>query len=356
MQNNENASNKTTIVSPVASPVASPVRRATIVGTGFYVPERVVKNQYFNDLYKKDIDTFLKEQRNIFERRWMAPEQTTSDLIVPAAEQALKNAGITAKDLDLIIVATDTPDYLSPSTAAVTQFKLGATKAGTFDINSACAGFVTAVDVGSKYIATDAKYKNVLVVGAYGMSKYLNMDDFKISTLFADGASAAVLRASQDDTGILSSELYTDGQYHDYMGLYAGGTYKPLSHEVIEKREHLLNFAKKIPIETNGTHWPRLTRIILDRLHKQPADIKHFFLTQININSINEAMDNLGLPRTKSHNVMDRFGYTGSAAVGMALADAVQAHKLKKGDLIFMLGSGGGLSMAALAMTWSYDT
>lgn len=330
--------------------------KATIRGTGLYVPEKIVKNQYFNDLYKKDIDTFLREQRNIFERRWMAPEQATSDLIVPAANEAMKNAGITAKDVDLIVVATDTPDYMSPSTAAVVQYKLGATNAGTFDINSACAGFVTALDLASKYIIADRKYKNILVVGAYGMSKYLNFDDFKIATLFADGASAAIVSPSSDETGILASELYTDGQYHDYMGVYAGGTHQPITHQVVENKGHLLNFAKKIPIETNGTHWPRLTHKLMDRIHKSPQEIKHFFLTQININSINEALDNLNLPRTLSHNVMDKFGYTGSAAVGMALADAVRQHKLKKGDLIVLLGSGGGLSMAALTMQWGYDT
>jgi 3-oxoacyl-[acyl-carrier-protein] synthase-3 len=332
------------------------IRRATIVGTGMHAPEKVVKNDFFNKLYNKDINTFLIQQRNIFERHYMAEDQATSDLIIPAANQAMKNAGIEAKDLDLIVVATDTPDYVSPSTAAVVQYKLGAVNAGTFDINSACAGFVTAVDLASKYIAADAKYKNILVVGAYGMSKFLNWDDFKIATLFADGASAAVMQPSKDSSGILSSELYTDGQYHDYMGVYGGGTHLPVTHQVIESKGHLLNFAKKIPIETNGTHWPRLTRILLDRIHKKPEDISHFFLTQININSIYEALDNLGLPRSRSHNIMDRFGYTGSAAVGMCLADAVANHKLKKGDLIFMLGSGGGLSMAALAMEWGYDT
>jgi 3-oxoacyl-[acyl-carrier-protein] synthase-3 len=331
-------------------------RRATIVGTGMSVPERVVPNQYFNEMYKKDIDTFLREQRNIYQRHWMSPEQATSDLIVPAAEEAMKNAGITAKDIDLIVVATDTPDYLSPSTAAVVQHKLRATQAGTFDINSACAGFVTALDLASKYIVADSNYENILVVGAYGMSKYLNFDDFKIATLFADGASAAVVRASKDETGILASELYTDGQYHDYMGIYGGGTYLPITHKVIENKGHLLNFAKKIPIETNGTHWPRLTQILLDRIHKKPKDIKHFFLTQININSIHEALDKLEVSRSLSHNVMDRFGYTGSAAVGMCAADAARSRKLKKGDLVLMLGSGGGLSMAAIAMEWSYDT
>lgn len=332
------------------------MRRATVIGTGLYVPEKVVKNQFFNEMYKKDIDTFLREQRNIFERRFMAEDQATSDLVIPAAQEALRNAKLSVDDIDLIVVATDTPDYLSPSTAAVVQFKLKAKNAGTFDINSACAGFVTALDLASKYIAADPKYKNILVVGAYGMSKYLNYDDFKIATLFADGASAAIVSASKDETGLLAAELYTDGQYHDYMGVYAGGTAQPMTHEVIENKGHLLNFAKKIPIETNGTHWPRLTHKLLDRIHKTPQDVKAFFMTQININSINETLDKLQLPRTLSHNVMDRYGYTGSAAVGMCLADAVRGRKLKKGDLLILLGSGGGLSMAATAMTWSYDT
>lgn len=331
-------------------------RKATIIGTGLYVPEKVIPNSYFNELYKKDIDTFLRTQRNIFERRHMSEEQSTSDLIIPAAEEALKTAKLSVEQIDLIIVATDTPDYLSPSTAAVVQYKLKAKNAGCFDINSACAGFVTALDMASKYIQADTRYKNILVVGAYGMSKYLNYDDFRIATLFADGAGACVVTASQDDSGVLAAELFADGQYHDYMGVYAGGTFKPITHQVLENRGHLLDFAKKIPIETNGTHWPRLTRILLDRIHKKPEDIKHFLLTQININSIHEALDNLGLDRSLSHNIMDRYGYTGSAAVGMCLADAARAHKLKKGDLIFMLGSGGGLSMAALAMEWGYDT
>ena len=332
------------------------ITKATIKGTGFYAPKKTITNQFFNDLYKKDIGTFLKEQRNILERHWMEPDQCSSDLIVPAAEQAMKNAGISANDLDLIVVATDTPDYLSPSTASVVQFKLKAKNAGTFDINSACAGFVTAVDLANKYIMADSKYKNILVVGAYGMSKYLNMDDYKIASLFADGASAVVMQPSTDDTGIMASELYTDGQYHDYMGVYAGGTSMPVSHSVIENKKHLLDFAKKIPIETNGTHWPRLTHSLLDRIHKTPEQVKMFFMTQINIGSINETMDKLKLPRSTSHNIMDLYGYTGSAAVGMCLADACNQHLLKKGDLIVLLGSGGGLSMAALTMTWSYDS
>lgn len=330
--------------------------KAVIRGTGMYAPEKIVLNEEFDKMYGKDVSTFLREKRNIFQRRYMDPSQSTSDLIVPAAQQAMKNAGVTAADIDLIIVSTDTPDYLSPSTAAVVQYKLQAKNAAAFDINSACAGFVTALDMASKYIVSDRQYRNILVVGAYGMTKYLNFDDYKIATLFADGAGAVVVQGSETEEGIMASTLYADGQYHDYMGVYAGGTKTPITHEVIEKKGHLLDFAKKIPIETNGTHWPRLAHILLDRIHKKASDIDHFFLTQINIQSIYEALDNLELPHSKSHNIMDRYGYTGSACIPMALHDAVEQHKLKKGDLVFMLGSGGGLSMAALAMEWGYDT
>lgn len=331
-------------------------QKATIVGTGMYAPERVISNQYFNDLYKKDIGTFLSEQRNIRERRWMTEDQRTSDLIIPAAEEAMKKAGITAKDLDLIIVSTDTPDYLSPSTASVVAYRMGAVNAGTYDINTACAGFVVGCDIAAKYIAADSKYKNVLVVGAYAMSKYLNFDDYKIASLFADGAGAVVLQPSKDSSGFIDSQMYTDGQYHDYMGIYAGGSAQPVSHSVIENKGHLLAFPKRIPPETNGIHWPRLTNILLDRLNKKPQDIKHFFITQFNVQSIYETLDKLELPRDRAHYIMDRYGYTGSASIGMAVADAANQKKMKKGDLVFMLGSGGGMSMAALALEWGYDT
>jgi 3-oxoacyl-[acyl-carrier-protein] synthase-3 len=333
------------------------IRQATIAGTGMYAPEKVIPNSYFDELYKKDIGTFLKEQRNIRERRWMKDSQSTSDLILPAAETAMKNAGITAKDLDLIIVATDTPDYISPSTASVVQFKLGATKAGTFDINTACAGFVTALDIARKYIASDSQYQNILVVGAYAMSKFLNFDDYKIASLFADGAGAAIVRPSSTNKGFLASTMYTDGQYHDYMGIYAGGSYQPVNNmDVIHKKTHLLAFPKRIPPETNGIHWPRLTHQVLTEIGKNARDIQHFFITQFNIQSIHETLDRLEVPRTKSHNIMDRFGYTGSASIGMALADAASEKKLKSGDLVFFIGSGGGMSMSVLAMEWSYDT
>lgn len=334
------------------------MRKSYIAGTGTYHPEKLVPNSYFNDLYKTDIDTFLREKRNIHQRYFMAENQATSDLIIPAVEQSLYNAGIKKEDVDLLVVASDTPDFLSPSTASVVQHKMGLVNAGTFDLNSACAGFVTALDVASKYISSDERYRNIVVVGAYGMSKYLNWDDYKIASLFADGAGAVVVKAAENesDPGILASKLFTLGEFHDYMGIYGGGTAKPITKESLERKEHLLHFAKRIPLETNSVHWPRLVRLLLDRTNRSLEEVKHFFLTQINIGTIEATMDSLGVGRTLSHNIMDRYGYTGSACIPMALADAVAQKKFKKGDLVMLVGSGGGVAMASLALEWAYDT
>ena len=331
--------------------------RAMIAGTGFYAPDKIVGNDFFDKKYGRDMDSFLRESRNITQRRFMSEEQATSDLIVPAAQEAMKKARIAAEDLDLIIVATDTPDYVSPSTAAVVQHKLGAKKAGSFDLNTACAGFVTALDVASKFLVADERYRNILVVGAYGMSKFFDWNDHKVTSVFADGAGAAIVQRSENGKyGVLASHLMTEGEFHDYMGIYAGGTKYPISDATIANRQHLLQFTKRIPPETNATHWPRLTQLILDRINARVSDVSHFFFTQINIGSIRETMAKLDVPMEKAHNIMDRYGYTGSACIPMALADACSKHKLKKDDLILLVGSGGGMSMAAMAIRWGYDT
>lgn len=334
------------------------LRKAYIAGTGLYHPERLVPNSYFNERYKQDIDTFLRTKRNIHQRYFMDQNQATSDLIIPAVEQSLQSAGISKEDVDLLIVCTDTPDYLSPSTASVVQHKMGLVNAGTFDLNSACAGFVSGLDVASKYMMADERYRNIVVVGAYGMTKYLDWDVFQISSLFADGAGAVVVKACErkEDPGILASKLFTLGEFYDYMGVYGGGTAKPITKEGIDRKEHLLNFAKKIPLETNSTHWPRLVKLLLDRSQRQLEEVKHFFLTQINIGTIEATMDALGVDRAKSYNIMDRYGYTGSACIPMAIADAANHHKLKKGDLVMLVGSGGGVAMASMALEWAYDT
>ncbi len=331
-------------------------RRGSVTGTGWHAPGEAVPNRVFNERYGMDVDSFLVANRNIRERHFMREDQATSDLVVPAAREALAEAGLSPADLDLIIVSTDTPDYLSPSTAAVVQHKLGAPNAGTFDVNTACAGFVTVLDMAHKYIVADSRYRHVLVAGAYGMSKYLDWDDHKIATLFADGAGAAVVSATEDGSGVLGSTLWADGSFHDYMGIYAGGTHMPVTPEVLARKDHLLRFARKFPPEFNATHWPRLIRELLARLELRPTDVDLFFFTQINITSINETLDALGVPHEKSFNVMDRFAYTGSACIPMAMGVAADEHRLRRGDLVVFMGSGGGVAMAAAAVRWGYDT
>jgi len=310
----------------------------------------VLPNQYFNELLGEDVDTWLVENLTIRERHWCQENESTADLCMAAATRALNNAKVPADNLDLIIVATDTPEYISPATASVVQHRLGAKKAGAFDINAACAGFVIGLDMAAKYIRADTQYKNILVIGAYAMSKYLNKADKKTVTLFADGAGAVLLSAATNTSrGFLASQLLSQGQYHDWMGIYAGGTHIPISAKVLKNQDHLLKFVQKFPKEINPETWTTMIRTLAQRLEIQPDEVDHYFFTQININSINQTLDNLGVPRTSAHNIMDRYGYTGSACIPMALNDAVQQGKVKNNDLIFFIGSGGGLAFASAA-------
>lgn len=331
------------------------MRTAQIIGTGLYAPERVVTNDYFDALYGEDVDGFLRANRNVVERRYAAEDETTSDLAVQAARDALAEAGIGPDDLDLIIVSTDTPDYLSPSTAAVVQDKLGAANAGTFDLNTACAGFVTALETGKNFIAGNPAYEHVLVVSAYLMSRFIDYDFKNTATLFADGAGAAVLRPAEDGYGILASELQSKGEFHDYMGIYVGGAARPATGEN-GAPEQRLEFRKKFPEGFNPDHWTALVRDLAARLDVAPDAVDHYFFTQINVQSIDETMARLGLPPERAHKVMDRFGYTGNACVPMALATAADAHALHRGDLVFLIASGGGAAIAGMALRWAYDT
>jgi 3-oxoacyl-[acyl-carrier-protein] synthase-3 len=296
------------------------------------------------------VDTWLRTNVEIFERRWSAPDESSADLAVHAARQALDRAGIEASQLDLIIVATDTPEFISPSTASVVQDRLGARNAGTFDINTACAGFVTALDIGAKYIRSDDAYDTVLIIGTYAMSKYLNMTDKKTVTLFADGAGAVVLESTEEPgQGFLASELRSKGEYNEWMGIYGGGTRHPVSTAGLAAHEHQLQFVHKFPKELNPITWSDMARKLSDRTGVAAKDVDHYFITQININAIRETLDLLETDHSKAHTIMHYYGYTGSACIPMAFNDAWENGRIKAGELVYFIGSGGGLAFASAA-------
>lgn len=322
-------------------------RNAKIIGSGMAVPDRIVSNQYFNELLGEDVDSWLQQNVQIYNRRWAEEDEAVSDLIVEACLEALNHANIEPKEIDLLIIATDTPEFISPSTASVVQDKMQLVNAGTFDLNTACAGFVTALDTGSKFIQADEQYEYVLVVGAYMMSKYLNLQDKKTVTLFADGAGAVVLKATKDGSGMLQSQLRTKGEYNSWMGIYAGGSKIPLSQNVLDEKGEKLQFVKRIPTEINPEVWTQMITELCEKEGISVSDVDHFFFTQININIIFQTLDNLRVNRERAVTIMHEYGYTGSACIPMAYAVAENEEKrVKDGDLMIFMGSGGGLAFA----------
>ena len=332
-------------------------RHPQILSTGSYVPERVVTNAEVDALLGESTDEWLIANVGIRERRWMAPDQVTSDLIVDASQKALGRAGLKAADLDLIIVSTDTPDYLSPSTSVVVQAKLGADKAGCYDVNSACAGWVTALDQGAKYLITEPTMKYVLVAGGYGMSRFLDFKDKKTANLFADGAGAVVLGVGEEQ-GFLGSNLLAVGSFHDALGIYTGGTYRPCTPEVMSQfGAPKVEFVKKFPKTFNTEYWPRLMQGALDKAGLSFDDVDHYYFTQLNLRTIEFMMDLLKQPIEKTHWVMDKWGYTGSPCVVMALDDSIdQGRGPKPGDVVLFCASGGGITMAASVWRWAVES
>ncbi len=225
--------------------------------------------------------------------------------------------------------------------------------AGTFDVNSACAGFVTTLDTAFKYIIADQTYKRVLVIGRYAMSKFIDWSDKKTATLFADGAGAMVLGAVEGETHFLASKLIADGNYHDFMGIFAGGTREPITSSVLAGNDHnKLRFAKKYPAAVNIEGWPRIVDDVLAKAGISRDQVDMFLWTQVNVSTIREVMSLMDIPASKTHTIMDKWGYTGSACIPMVFHDAVGAGKIRRGDTVVFCASGGGLNMACLALKY----
>lgn len=329
------------------------LRHAAIAGTGHYVPERVLTNADLSEMLGEDIDEFVAGTLGIRERHVCASDESTADLAERAARAALEDAGVAPEDVDLLIVATDTPEHISPATASVLHGRLGLRTVGAFDLNAACAGFVTALDVAWKYLRADERYERVLVVSPYAMTKYVDYADKKTATIFADGAGAVVVEASREP-GILGSELYSDGRYAPRMGVFAGGTREPITEAVVrENYRNRLHFVEKYPSEVNEEGWPRIVRSVLGRAGHEPRDVALWFWTQVNLSTIRAVMEKLGEPVDRAHTIMDRWGYTGAACIPMAMSDASRAGRLGPGDLVVLTGSGAGLAMGAVALRWT---
>ena len=331
-------------------------RYAQILSSGRYVPKKMLPNSYFDELLGRDVDEWLVKNVGIKQRHVMADDETTSDLCVQAAHQALARAGITAAEVDLLIVATDTPDYFSPATATVVQHKLGAINAGTFDLNCACASWVTALDTAARYVMTDEDMNHVLVIGAYGMSRFVDYTDYYTCTLFADGAGAVVVGAG-DEPGFLAGKRLARGEYHDALGIFTGAAACPPTSPDINNGQPRVQFVRKVPATFNAENWPKLMRAAAAKANLTLDDIDFYLFTQLNLNTIKMIMEIVEQPLSKTHWIMDKWGYTGSACIPMALDDAIERGVgPKPGDKVLLIASGGGIAMACTVWQWTAQT
>jgi 3-oxoacyl-[acyl-carrier-protein] synthase III len=323
---------------------------AQIVSTGSYLPELEVSNDALRARFDASAPEFVDkmEAASSILRRWHAPKDwATSDLALRACQQALARAGKKPEDVDLIILGTDSPDYITPATSVVLQSKLGAKNAGTFDVSCACASFPTAISSASGMIASNPSLKTVLVTGVYMMHK-LAADDDPLVFFYGDGAGAAVLERSEQP-GFVSAAFAADGSYHRNWLIPAGGTFEPASEEALKGGRLSVKMLQRYPPEINDQGWPKLVRRLAAQGGFAIGDIDLAIFTQVRKPTIELVMDELKLPRERTHTIMEEWGYTGSACVGMALDSAIELGKVKSGALVVLVGSGVGYNQAAVA-------
>ncbi len=324
-------------------------RHATIVSTGRYLPPIEVSNDALRERFA-NLPGFvdkMEESTGILSRWWAPEDWCTSDLALPAARQALKRAGRHPNEVDLVIVGTDSPDYVTPATSVVVQHKLGASRAGTFDVGCACASFPTGLAIGAGLIAANPALCTVLVIGVYNMHKLAAPDD-PMLFFYGDGAGAAVLSPG-DEPGFVSSAMRADGAYHHHWGIYAGGTFEPATEEAVRTGRTTVKMLERYPPEVNHEGWPKVARALAANGGFELADVDLAIFTQVRKPSIELVMAELGLPMAKAHTVMERWGYTGSACVPMAFDSAVEQGRVNRGDLVMFVGSGVGYNQAGAA-------
>jgi len=327
-------------------------RVAQIVSTARYLPGRRVGNEElaarFTALGMPDVIGKFAASTGITQRFYAPDDWATSDLALPASREALRRAGLDAEDLDLIVLGTDSPDYITPDTSVVLQYKLGARNAGTFDVGCACASFPTAIALAAGLIATNPGIRNVLVVAAYLMHKLADLND-PVSFFYGDGAGAAVLTAG-NQAGFVGAALQADGSYHSNWGIFSGGTFEPASEASVQAGRTKVRLVKPYPPEVNEEGWPRLFKRLAAENGFTADEVDQILFTQVRKPTIAVAAERCGVPVEKCHTIMEKYGYTGSACIAMALDDAIEVGKIKRGDLVVMIGSGVGYNQAAAAV------
>ncbi len=326
------------------------VRSVGIAGLGKSLPKRVLTNFDLEGMVDTS-DDWIQTRTGIRERRIADKKTAASDLAAAAAQEALKDAKLKPEDVDLIIVATVTPDMLSPATSCLVQAKIGAVNAACFDLNAACPGFIYALVVAQQFIAT-GRYNNALVIGAEVLSKFVDWKDRSTCVLFGDGAGAAVLRPVKSG-GIISIYLGTDGTLAELLYIPAGGSRTPPSHKTIDERLHYLKMKGKEVFKNAVRSMESSARRAVSEAGLEIKDIDMLVPHQANLRIINATTEKLGIDPKKVFVNLDKYGNMSSASTIVALYEAFKQRRIKRGDYILMVAFGAGLAWGACVIKWN---
>ena len=317
-----------------------------VISTGGGIPERVVTNDFFNYLVE-DADEWIFSRTGIRERRFVAENIATSDLATEAARNALEAGGVRADELDCIIVGTSTADMILPSTACMVQKNIGASKAFAFDMNAVCSSFVYAVETADNLIRS-GKYKKVMVIGADTYSKILDFQDKTTCPLFGDGAGALILGATEERTGILQSIVKSDGNGWELIQVPSSGSRKPVTSETIAAKENTFKMTGKSVFVFATDVIPKIIEEVTSREGVTASQVDHIIPHQANVRIIDFISKKTGIAKEKFLLNLDRFGNTAAASVGLTLDENLRNGVIRKGDLVLMMGFGGGLSWGGI--------
>jgi 3-oxoacyl-[acyl-carrier-protein] synthase-3 len=326
------------------------LRTVSIIGTGSYVPEKVLTNADLSRIVDTN-DDWITTRTGIKERRIAAKDENTSDMATKAALKALEQAKVSPDEIDLIIVATATPDMLFPATACFVQKKTGAINAACLDVSAACAGFLFGLEIAQQFI-TSHTHDVVLVIGAEKLTSITNWTDRNTCVLFGDGAGAAVLRHRGSAHGIISTHIGSDGDYTDILFMPGGGSRCPITRENVDMNLQTIHMTGKEVYKQAVIAMLNAARKALDQAGLSIEDIACVIPHQANLRIIEAIADRLGISRDKMFVNLDRYGNTSAAAVAIALDEANRSGRIKPGDYVLMVVFGGGLTWASTILEW----